>query len=143
MTTVALSASLFEPWTLSDFSTPLLTRFNDLAAAIRLLSECLHDALSRVRSYLSKRVDSEPNPYYKGRYLVALLVCAYNHVSHPYEVSEVLFRDSRFAAKVDRWMAEQCERFPYLSVRFDGTLVDWLPPKKTVQAEKLKKAKAA
>ena len=106
------------------------------------------DELSRVKTYLSQRSQFEPNPYYQGRYLVALLLCAYNHVSHPYEVAEVLFKQSRLARKIERWLRDRCERFPYLSVRFDGSLGDWkepqiMAPKKPVENVKAKKASAA
>jgi len=108
----------------------------------------VRDRLAAVRSYLSEKSQFEQNPYYQGRYLVALLLCAYNHVSHPYEVAEVLFQQSRLARKIERWLADRCERFPYLAVRFDGSLGDWkepqiMAPKKPVQQAKAKKASAA
>lgn len=93
------------------------------------------DATARVRAYLAGRVDWEPNPYYKGRYQVALatVVNAGKGLSLPYEVAEILFRDSRFARKIERWLEQRAEQFPICQIRFDGSLGDWLIPKKSVR----------
>jgi len=104
----------------------------------------VRDRLASVRSYLSAKSQFEPNPYYQGRYLVALLLC----LAHTYEAAEMLFQQSRLARKIERWLADRCERFPYLAVRFDGSLGDWkepqiMAPKKPVQQAKAKKASAA
>lgn len=103
------------------------------------------DASSRVITYLAHRVDWEPNPYYKGRYQVALatVVNAGKGLSLPYEVAEILFRDSRFARKIERWLEQRREQFPVCEVLFDGSLGGWLQPRKAVQSVRKIAAKAA
>ena len=147
-------------WNLYSLVRNFYIPFRDLDANIFcFILSLVRDALRGVRAYLAQRVDFEPNPYYKGRYQVALATCvnAYNNLSHPYEIAEIFFRDSRFGKKVESWLVERCERFPYLCVRFDGSLGDWkepqvdrafLPVKKHVQSEipekvRVKKAGAA
>lgn len=104
------------------------------------------DASARVKSYLAERSEWEPSPYYKGRYLVALLVVINREKEQPYLAAELQFSNSRYAQKIERWLENRAERFPCMEIKFDGSLGDWLPAKKSVRSEApqtLKKGAAA
>jgi hypothetical protein len=96
--------------------------------------------------YLLLRENFEDSPYYKGRYLVAANTVrnAERGSSMPYEAAEIIFKDSRYARKVERWLANRRAQFAHWTVRFDGSIggqielseTSQLPVKKPVQSAK-------
>jgi len=96
----------------------------------------------RIASYLSQRIDYEPNPYYKGRYFVARQILVYLHTSKPYEVAEAVFRQTHFSRKIERWFEVRREQFPCLHINFDGSLGDWKDRAEVIELPKVRKAAA-
>jgi hypothetical protein len=97
--------------------------------------------VKHIRSYLLLRENFEESPYYKGRYLVAASTVrnAERGLSLPYEVAEILFQDSRYARKVERWLENRRAQFEHWTVRFDGSIgeqIASLPAKKQPQSVK-------
>jgi hypothetical protein len=93
------------------------------------------DMVTRVLDYLYARENFEPSPYYRGRYLVAICTfknAALKGLSMPYEVAEVLFRDSRYAAKIEAWLDQRREYWRNWTVNPDGSVGAQLPLRKPV-----------
>jgi len=102
----------------------------------------LAEPVDRVASYLSQRIDYEPNPYYKGRYFVARQILVYLNTPKPYEVAEAVFRQTRFSRKIERWFEVRREQFPCLHINFDGSLGDWKEKAEVIEIPKARKAAA-